>query len=95
MDARISKISLTIFAVLLVLSFGMSSLAVAGNSWPCFAIMAFFAIVPVMAGPRNYRFAGAIALALSVAMLAMDLTAGKLLRERIHRSPPTSRFGTP
>ena len=48
MSIRISKISLIVFAVLLVLSGFL--LSVAGDYWPWFAVMSVFAVVPLVVG---------------------------------------------
>jgi hypothetical protein len=85
MHARVSKISLTVFVVLFVL-FVVGDLSVAGEAWPWFAVMAIFAVVPIIAGPCPYRIFGVVALVLSVLLIAGDLVAGRLLRERMHQS---------
>uniref|UniRef100_A0A7C4QN52 Uncharacterized protein n=1 Tax=Schlesneria paludicola TaxID=360056 RepID=A0A7C4QN52_9PLAN len=78
MSIRISKISLIVFAVLLVLSGFL--LSVAGGYWPWYAIMSVFAVVPVVVGPGRYRVMGAIALGLSVVLIVSDIAAGKQFR---------------
>ena len=75
MSARISKISLIVFVVLLMLSGLLKS--VAGEYWPWYAVMAVFAIVPLVVGPRHYRLLGAVALVLSVILIVSDYAAGK------------------
>jgi purine-cytosine permease-like protein len=82
MSARISKISLIVFVVLLVLSGFL--LSVAGEYWPWYAVMAVFAVVPLVVGPRYYRLLGAVALVLSVILIVSDYAAGKRFRERHH-----------
>jgi hypothetical protein len=77
-SAHISKICLIVFVVLLVLSGGL--LSVAGDYWPWFAVMAVFAVVPLVVGPKRYRLMGAIALVLSVVLILGDIAAGKHLR---------------
>lgn len=83
MSARISKISLIVFVVLLVLSFFL--LSVAGNYWPWYSIMVAFAVVPILVGPNRYRLWGAIALTLASLLILDDLKAGRIHQERIHR----------
>lgn len=78
MSTRISKISLVVFAVLLVLSAFL--LSVAGDYWPWFAVMSVFAVVPLVVGPRRYRVMGAIALVLSGVLIVGDIAAGRHLR---------------
>jgi hypothetical protein len=80
MSSRISKISLIVFAVLLVLSGFL--LSVAGDYWPWFAVMSVFAVVPLVVGPRRYRVMGAIALVLSGVLIASDIAAGRHFRAR-------------
>jgi hypothetical protein len=81
MSARISKISLVVFMLLLVLSAFL--LSVAGDNWPWFSVMAVFAIVPIFAGPNRYRIFGAIALLLSLFLIFGDIAAGKHLHQKI------------
>jgi hypothetical protein len=80
MSARISKISLIVFVVLLVLSTFL--LSVAGEYWPWYSVMAFFAVVPIVVGPNRYRIFGAIALVLSVVLIFGDIEAGKHFRAK-------------
>jgi hypothetical protein len=80
MKARISRISLIVFVVLLVLSGGL--LSVPGNSWPWYVVMSPFAIVPLVVGPGRYRLLGAIALVVSGVLIAGDITAGAHFRAR-------------
>ncbi len=82
MSARVSKISLIVFVVMLVISSFL--LSVAGEYWPCYAVAAPFAVVPIVAGPRRYRIWGAIGLALSAVLIVSDISAGKQFRAR-HR----------
>jgi hypothetical protein len=80
MSTRISKISLTVFVVLLVLSAFL--LSVAGDYWPWYAVMAAFAVVPLVVGPGRYRLIGAIALVLSGVLIVSDIAAGRQFRAR-------------
>jgi hypothetical protein len=80
MSIRISKISLIVFAVLLVLSFFL--LSVAGDYWPWYAVMSVFAVVPLVLGPRRYRVMGVIALVLSGVLIASDIAAGRQFHAR-------------
>ena len=78
MSARISKISLIVFVVPLVLSAFL--LSVAGDYWPWYAVMSAFAVVPLIVGPGRYRLVGAVALVLSVVLIVSDIAAGKHFR---------------
>ena len=80
MRIRISRISLIVFAVLLVLS-GLL-LSVVGDYWPWYAVVSVFAVVPLVVGPGRYRLIGAIALVLSGVLIASDITAGRHFRAR-------------
>jgi hypothetical protein len=75
MNTRISKISLSVFTILLVLSPFL--LSVPGEYWPWFAVMSIFAVVALISGPRRYRLFGAGALALAVLLIVDDYAAGK------------------
>ncbi len=75
MNERISKISLIVFVVLLVLSVFL--LAAPGNSWPWYAVMSVFAAVPLAVGPGRYRRMGAITLVLSSVLITGDIVAGR------------------
>src|SRR5438876_4048087 len=88
MRARISKISLIVFAVMLVL--GGFQLSVAGEYWPWFAVIVPFAIVPLVIGPRWYRLAGGISLLLAGALIVGDIEAGRHFRQKIQRSRSTN-----
>jgi len=81
MHTRISKISLIVFVVLLVLSGFL--LSVPGNYWPWFAGMLVLAVVPAAVGPRWYRVGGIGGVVLSVALIAWDLDAGIKFRQRL------------
>ena len=78
MSTRISKVSLSVFGVMLVLSSFL--LSVAGEYWPWYAIMSAFAIVPLVAGPRLYRLLGVIALVLCGVLIISDIEAGRHFR---------------
>jgi len=80
MSTRISKISLTVFVVLLVLSAFL--LSVAGDYWPWYAVMSAFAVVPLVVGPGRYRLIGGIALVLSSVLIVSDIAAGRHFRAR-------------
>jgi hypothetical protein len=79
MNARVSKISLIVFVVLLVVSGFL--LSVAGDWWPWYAVMAVFASIPVVIGPGHYRVLGAVALLLSIVLIVSDINAGKHFQE--------------
>ncbi len=78
MSIRISKMSLIVFVVLLVLSAFL--LSVAGGYWPWYAVMSVFAVVPLAVGPGRYRVMGAIALVLSGVLIVSDIAAGRHFR---------------
>ena len=78
MTTRISKISLVVFVVLLVLSAFL--LSVVGDYWPWYAVMSVFAFVPLVLGPGRYRLIGAIALGLSGVLIVSDIAAGRQFR---------------
>ena len=85
MTARISKISLIVFVVLLVLSAFLMS--VDGDYWPWYSVMSVFAVVPLVIGPRRYRIMGVIALLMSWALIVSDIAAGR----RFHSQHPEIR----
>jgi hypothetical protein len=78
LSTRISKISLTVFVVLLVLSAFLQS--VAGDYWLWYAVMSVFAVVPLVVGPGRYRVIGAIAFVLSGVLIIGDIAAGRHFR---------------
>jgi len=80
MSIRISKISLIVFAVLLVLSGFL--LSVAGDYWPWYAVMSVFAVVPLVVGPRRYRIMGVVGLVLSGVLIASDIATGRQFHAR-------------
>lgn len=75
MTARISKISLTVFIVLLVLSFFL--LSGPGDYWPWYLVMAPFGAIPAIIGPSKYRIYGAVAVVLSLILIFGDIESGK------------------
>jgi hypothetical protein len=84
--------------ILLVLS-GLL-LSVAGDYWPWFAIMGACALVPAVAGPKWYRLAGIVVVALSGSLIVSDLKAGVEHRKRFekfrsHSVAPTTTNGEP
>ena len=83
MSTRVSKICLTVYGVLLVLSFFL--LSVPGNYWPWFAVMAPFSAVPLCFGPRWYRVTGGIAFLLAGLLIVADIQGGKIYRQRMQR----------
>ena len=80
MNARISKISLTVFLLMIVLS--AFSLSVAGENWSFYAIASVFAVTPMIFGPRRYRIWGTAAVIFSIALILGDIAAGRRLRDR-------------
>jgi phosphotransferase system glucose/maltose/N-acetylglucosamine-specific IIC component len=80
MKEKISRISLIVYAVLLILSgFLMSA---AGGSVGWFCIMGFFAIPPIVAGPKRYKILGIIAFLIAIVLAATDYHAGKRIHDR-------------
>ncbi len=75
MRAKVSKISLCVFVVLLVLSGAVATIS--GKYWPFYAITSAFAVVPILLGPRRYRLIGVGALLVCVVLIAHDIAAGK------------------
>src|ERR1043166_828962 len=83
MSARISKISLVFFIVLLVLSAFL--LSVPGDYWPWYAVVSAFAVVALVFGPGRYRLWGAIALVLSGLLIVSDIAAASSFMQGIQR----------
>jgi uncharacterized membrane protein len=81
MSSRISRLSLIAFAVLLLLSGFL--LSVAGGYWPWYLVMAVLAVVPILFGPNRYRIYGIIALLLSVYLILGDISSGKRYQKKI------------
>src|SRR4051812_44276129 len=81
MRARISRVFLIAYVVLLLLS-GML-LCVPGCYWQGYAITGVCALVAVAVGPRWHRIAGFCAAVLSVTLIVSDLRAGVAFREKI------------
>jgi hypothetical protein len=83
LNVQVSRICLVVFSILIALS--LCLLSVAGEYWPWYVVAALFAIPPIFIGPRSYRFLGIIALVLSVALIVLDVAAGRRLQEQRHR----------
>ncbi len=83
MSTRVCKICLTVYGVLLVLSFFL--LAVPGNYWPWYAVMVPFSVVPLCFGRRWYRVTGGIALLLASLLIVGDIQSGKNHRQKMER----------
>jgi hypothetical protein len=83
LGARVSKISLTVYVVLLLSSAFL--LSVVGDYWPWYTVMGFFAIVPICAGPRRFRIVGTVALAFAIFLIVSDVLAGRHFHERLQR----------
>jgi hypothetical protein len=64
-----------VYAVLFVLSLFLLSFP--GDYWPWYMAMVPFAIIPLLLGPRGYRIAGGVSLALSLLLIMSDIEAGK------------------
>ena len=84
MSARVSKICLIVYAVLLGLSLFL--LSVPGDYWPWYAVMAAFALAPLCVGSRWYRLAGGIAFVVAGLLIVGDIEAGKHFHEGRRRS---------
>ena len=80
MSTRIAKFSLIVFVMLFVLSGFL--LSVSGDYWPWYSVMAIFAVVPILVGPKRYRIFGIVALLVSVYLILGDIESGKLHRQR-------------
>ncbi len=78
MTVQISKISLIVFVVLLILSGFV--LSIPGDFWPWYAVLAIIALAPVVCGPVRYRVFGTLALILCASLIANDMAAGKRFR---------------
>ena len=84
MKEKVSKVSLIIYAVLLILSgFLMSA---PGDRVGWFCIMGIFAIPPIVAGLKRYQVLGIIALLIAIAAVVTDYHAGKLMQERLEEN---------
>jgi hypothetical protein len=83
MSTRVFKICLTVYGVLLVLSFFL--LSVPGDYWPWYAVMVPFSVVPLCFGRRWYRVTGGIAFLLAGLLIVGDIQAGKIHRQRMQR----------
>jgi hypothetical protein len=83
MSTRDSKICLTVYGVLLVLSLFL--LSVPGDYWPWYAVMTPFAVVPLCCGRRWYRVTGGIAFLLVGILIVGDIQAGRIHRQRMQR----------
>jgi hypothetical protein len=81
MKEKVSRVSLIVYAVLLILSGFLMSTAGGRVGWFC--IMGIFAIPPIVAGPKRYRVLGIIALLIAIAATASDYQAGKRTQDRI------------
>ncbi|MGD0597249.1 MAG: hypothetical protein ABSA64_06965 [Sedimentisphaerales bacterium] len=81
MREKVSRISLIVYAVLLILSGFLASAAGGSVGWFC--IMGIFAIPPIVAGPKRYRVLGIIALLIAIAAAVTDYHAGKHAQPRI------------
>ena len=81
MRAKISRVALILYAILLFLS-GLL-LCPPGGLVEWFVIMGMFAIPAIIAGPKKYRILGLIALILAVAFTAIDYESGKRLQARM------------
>ena len=81
MRERASLICLVLWALM---GFGSVCLmAIPGNYWPWFAVMALLAIVPlVRVGPTWQRILGASFLIVSMALIVEDIRSGKLREQR-------------
>ncbi|MHC5154570.1 MAG: hypothetical protein ACYSO3_00250 [Planctomycetota bacterium] len=75
---HISKISLIVYLVLLILSLFLMSMP--GGFLPWYCIMGFFALPPIVLGPRFYRILGIVALILAILLCIIDYQAGKVWR---------------
>ena len=80
MKEKISRTSLVVYAVLLVLSWFFPSAAGDAVVWYC--IIGLFAIPPIVAGPLKYKIPGLIALLIAIALAGADYHIGKRIHDR-------------
>ena len=78
MTAKISKISIIVFVLLLV--FIPTVATISGEYWPYYAFASVVALMPIVVGPRLYRLIGAGALLISVVLIVHDIAAGRHFR---------------
>ncbi len=83
MRQTISRVSLIVYMVLLVLSGFLSSTVGGRVAWFC--IMGLLAVPVLLAGPRKYRVLGIVALLAAVVMASMDYYMGKGSMAQVHR----------
>jgi membrane protein implicated in regulation of membrane protease activity len=83
MKEKISRISMIVYLVLLILSFVLE--AIPGNWVVWFCVMAFLAVPPIVAGPKRYRIIGIVALIIAIAAAVSDYRAGKNMQERMEQ----------
>lgn len=81
MKQKISRNSLIIYIVLLILSSTLMSMPGGYIWWYC--IMGVFAIPPIIAGSKLYKVFGLIALLIAIALSIQDYQAGKKFRQRL------------
>jgi len=77
---RISRTSLIVYVVLLILSGFLPSVAGSLVGWFC--IIGIFAIPPIIVGSKRYQVLGIIALLLAIAAAVTDYHAGKITQNR-------------
>jgi hypothetical protein len=91
----LAQVSLIVFVVLFLAA--VPSLNVPGKRWQAFAVAAAFAVLPLGAGTRWQRRAGAAGLLISALMIISDIREGRdyqdYMRRKAHeykeRSPIT------
>ncbi len=83
MRQTISRVSLIVYMVLLVLSGFLSSTAGGRVVWFC--TMGLLAVPALLAGPRKYRVLGVIALLAAMIMAGMDYYMGKKSMAQVRR----------
>jgi hypothetical protein len=81
---NISRVSLIVYCVLLVLSGFLACAPGGGMYW--FMVMSIFSFTPIFCGSRTYRILGVIALLPAVGLIVSDYYAGKKWKARHHRS---------
>ncbi len=74
MNASASRICLTLYALLMVVSCCLLSMP--GEYYPFFMGAAGLAVVPVLVGPPLYRIVGILALVLAIVLIVFDLIVG-------------------
>jgi len=87
MKEKISRISLIVYVILLILSAFLASSPGGRVGWFC--IMGLFAIPPIIAGPKWYRIIGIIALVIAIMLATFDYNLGKYRQKEMLKKSAT------